>query len=144
MRISTRSLKILSIATFFSVAAGYASWAQNTASPATDWGGNYTFSSTAEKNLRLLQADLIEKREHGYYESIGRNTINQTITNNTTNNIGQNTNAIGAVNNSTTNIDVNGSNNNIDISNVADSTGCQDGSVNIGEGASNIGSSGCP
>lgn len=116
-------------------------WAQNVVSPAVDWNGNYTFTSTTDRNLRLLQADMIEKKEQGYYESLGK--ITQNINNTTITKIGQNTNAIGAVNNSTNNINLNGNNNNIDISNLADSTGCQDGSINIGEGTTSIGSSGC-
>ncbi|WP_188720936.1 hypothetical protein [Nitratireductor aestuarii] len=131
------------IACLFFLTGSTGVWAQNVVSPAVDWNGNYTFTSTADRNLRLLQADLIEKKEQGYYESLGKTSITQNVTNNTTTTIGQNTNAIGAVNNSTNNINLNGNNNNIDISNLADSTGCQDGSVNIGEGTSAIGSSGC-
>jgi len=121
------------------------SYSQNTMSPATDWTGNYSFSSTADRNLRLLQADIIEKKEQGYYESLGKTTINQSVTNNTTSTttIGQNTNAIGSVNNTTTTIDLNGNNNAIDISSASTSNGCQDGSVNIGESAASIGASGC-
>lgn len=123
----------------------FESSAQNTISPATDWNGNYNFSSTADRTLRMLQADMIEKREQGYYESLGKTTVNQTITNNTTNTteIGQNTNAIGSVNNTTTNIDLSGDNNNIDISSTSTSNGCQDGSVNIGQSGSNSSASGC-
>lgn len=117
--------------------------AQSTMSPATDWTGNYSFSSTADRNLRLLQADMIEKREKGYYESLGKTTINQTVTNNSITKIGQNTNAIGSVNNTTTNIDLSGNNNSIDISSSSNSNGCQDGSVNIGHSGTTSATSGC-
>jgi len=143
LRIFTSYLAHLCIVCLYFLAGSTSAGAQNVASPAVDWSGNYTFSSTADRNIRLLQADLIEKKEHGYYESLGKNIINQRITNNTTTTIGQNTNAVGAINNSTNNINLNGNENYIDISNIADSTGCQDGSVNIGEGTSSIGSSGC-
>lgn len=129
-------------ATLFSATV---SFAQNTMSPATDWTGNYSFSSSTDRNLRLLQADMIEKREQGYYESLGKTTLNQTITNHTTtnNNIGQNTNAIGSVNNTTTNIDLTGNNNSINIDSNSTSNGCQDGSVNIGETGTMSSTSGC-
>ncbi|WP_416356048.1 hypothetical protein ACLNGM_18395 [Aureimonas phyllosphaerae] len=116
--------------------------AQSTASPASDWNGNYSFNSTAEKNLRLLQTDILRKNEEGYYESLGKTQITsfnnvqygdriERQTNDTKNEIGQQTTAIGAVNNSTNNTNVSGKNINVVNSNEAKSTGCQDGSVSI-------------
>ncbi|WP_062012308.1 hypothetical protein [Aureimonas sp. AU4] len=118
-------------------------WAQSTVSPQSDWNGNYGFSSTAEKNLRLLQTDVLRKNEEGYYESLGKTQITSfnnvhygdqigTQTNNEKNEIGQQTTAIGAVNNSTNNIDISGRGNiNVATSNEAQSRGCQDGRVSI-------------
>lgn len=128
--------------------------AQNVSLPSNDWNGSWGFSSVAEQQLRLLQADIIEKKEEGYYESLGDQTI--TITNNydmsqgrmevtasggaqldisnrtgTNSKIGQNTNVIGAINESETNIDVEGSGNNVEASNRALSEGCQEGSIAI-------------
>ena len=119
------------------------SLAQSTVSPQSDWNGNYGFSSTADRNLRLLQADVLRKNEEGYYESLGKtqitsfNTVHNgdnihSQTNSETNEIGQQTTAIGAVNTSTNNIDISGRGNiSVGTSNEALSTGCQDGRVSI-------------
>lgn len=128
--------------------------AQNVSLPSNDWNSSWGFSSTSEQSLRLLQADLIEKQEEGYYESLGDQTFY--VTNNVTNNndfsqgrmeihasegaeldisnrtgeeIGQNTNVIGAINESSTTIEVPGAGNNVTAINEALSTGCQEGSI---------------
>lgn len=118
-------------------------FAQSTVSPASDWNGNYGFNSTSEKNLRLLQSDILRKNEEGYYESLGKTQITSfnnvhygdniaTQTNKTINDIEQQTTAIGAVNNSTNNIDISGKGNiNVSTNNEATSRGCQDGHVSI-------------
>lgn len=119
--------------------------AQSTVSPSADWNGSYGFSSASERNVRLLQADIIKKGEVGYYEGLANQTYHVTnnVTNKTINEIGQQTTTIGAVNNSTNNIDIRNSSN-IDISNhnSSTSTGCQNGSITIDstpvEGASTV------
>ncbi|WP_185983153.1 hypothetical protein [Aureimonas mangrovi] len=134
-------MRLLKLATAVAAAlscAWTAASAQSTVSPSSDWNGNYGFSSTADRNLRLLQSDLIKKAEEGYYESLGRQTYNVTTNNNVTNNssstteIGQQTTTIGAMNNTTNTIDVRDSTN-IDIStdSNATSTGCQNGAITI-------------
>lgn len=117
--------------------------AQSTVSPSSDWNGNFSFSSTADRNLRLLRSDLIKKEESGYYESLGKTQITstnhiqygdriETQTNSETNEIGQQTTAIGAVNTSTNNIDISGRGNiSVATDNQAVSSGCQDGRVSI-------------
>lgn len=140
----SRSLRNIFAAGLAIVAgAPYNAGAQSTVSPASDWNGNYGFSSTADKNLRLLQSDILKKSEEGYYESIGKTQLTsfnniqygddiETQTNKTVNEIGQQTTAIGAVNNSTNNIDISGKGNiNVSTSNEATSRGCQDGRVSI-------------
>ncbi|MET0258559.1 MAG: hypothetical protein ABW179_08250 [Methylobacterium sp.] len=125
------------------VASSGQSSAQSTVSPASDWNGNYGFTSTGDKNLRLLQSDVLRKNEEGYYESLAKTQITSnniihygdaigTQTNKTVNDIEQQTTAIGAVNNSTNNIDISGRGNiNVATSNEAQSRGCQDGHVSI-------------
>jgi hypothetical protein len=128
----------------------------NQVNPGTNWGSSWGFSTSQEETLRLLQADTIKKAEEGYYDTVGQTpnvTVNTTnnydqrsgvvevtagegstidVVNHTGDDIGQNTNVIGAINNSSTTIDIQGSNNTVTAVNSADSTGCQDGSVNIG------------
>ncbi|MBB3998952.1 hypothetical protein GGR04_002807 [Aureimonas pseudogalii] len=140
-RVRRTGTVLLSIASM--LGASVPSLAQNTVSPASDWNGNYGFSSTADKNLRLLQTDVLRKNEEGYYESLGKTQITSnniihygdeigTQTNKTVNDIEQQTTAIGAVNNSTNNIDISGRGNiNVATSNEATSRGCQDGHVSI-------------
>lgn len=131
--------------------------AQNRTLASDDWSSSWGFSSTSQENLRLLQADLIKKAEEGYYDSLGPAPIHITnnydnrsgvvevtagdgatidVENHTGDEIGQNTNVIGAINNSTTTIDIDGSNNQVTATNAAVSTGCLDGSVNIGTSSS--------
>jgi hypothetical protein len=136
--------------------SGGASAQQNTSLPSGDWNGSWGFSSPSAQQFRMLQADIIEKKEAGYYEALGQNLFN--VTNNNTvihdnrqgsfdeitagdgsqidisthvgDEIGQNTNVIGAINNSQTNIEIEGSNNKVTAINAADNKGCQDGSIN--------------
>jgi hypothetical protein len=117
-------------------------FSQSSVSPAADWNGNYGFSSASDRNLRLLQADMIKKGETDYYDGLGKTNYN-VITNNSvsttnnvdnrsTSNIGQQTTAIGSVNSSTTNIDVRDSTNiAVDTSSTSQSDGCQDASVHL-------------
>lgn len=62
-------------------------------------------SSSARSNENLVQANLIELKESDYYSGLGRTTIYSTSTT-----------SIGTVNTPTNNINVEGSDNNIDIS----------------------------
>ena len=150
MRITFASAVLASVLLAVPVAA------QNNSFPSNDWNSSWGFSSTAERSLRLLQADLIEKGEGDYYDQVGTsyNTIYQNIQNDnsqgqmrveasdgatidvhnhTGDDIGQsnNTNVIGAINQSETTIDIEGTDNIISAINGADSTGCQDGGISI-------------
>lgn len=145
-------MRTILIAAALMACAGTAG-AQNRTLPSDDWSSSWGFSSPSQENLKLLQADLIKKAEEGYYDDLGpspifitNNNDNRTgvvevtagdgatidVDNHTGDEIGQNTNVIGAVNNSTTTIDVSGNNNTVTATNGADSEGCQDGSINIG------------
>lgn len=143
-----------------------AAFAQNTSEPSTDWNSNWNFSSTGSKSLRLIQADLIAKMEEGYYDSFGK--VDAIVTNNvyydnSTGNvevsaaegstvtidaqvgdeIGQNTNVIGAINTSNTEIDVSGDGNTVTATNGAEATGCQSGNITIDSDSSPAGTSTC-
>ncbi len=128
--------------------------AQNRVNPSDNWNSSWGFTTPAEETLKLLQADTIKKAGEGYYDNIGTpsdvfityNTDNRSgvvevtagdnstidVTNHTGDEIGQNTNVIGAINNSTTTIDVSGNGNTVTATSGANSVGCQDGSINIG------------
>jgi hypothetical protein len=63
-------------------------------SPSRDWSGSYNFPSNGSSTFRLLQADLIEKKDGGYYDSFGPASLSVFSTN-----------TVGTLNNYTTNID---------------------------------------
>lgn len=124
--------------------------AQSTLSPSGDWNGNYGFSTSADKNLRLLRSDLIRRSDEVYYESLGKQTYNVTnhVTNNSTSSteIGEQTTTttIGAVNNATNDIDISNSDNiGLGLENSSNSTGCQNGSISIDSRPGNPGDAIC-
>jgi hypothetical protein len=122
-----------------------------------DWSNSWSSTSSTDRVVKLQQADIIRKGESGYYKNLGKNITNNTNTVynqndtrqgtfNDVNNegdgdvsivsrhgddIGQNTNVIGAVNNSSNTISIDGKGNTINASNAATSTGCQDGTISI-------------
>lgn len=118
--------------------------AQTVSSPGRDWSGGWGFSSPSDRSLRLQEAQAIYNAEN---PQDGPSTV---ITNNYDNRsnfidagggtigpidyhigdeIGQNTNSVGAMNTGSTTIEVAGDGNIVDAINSADSTGCIDGSV---------------
>lgn len=128
--------------------------------PSADWNANWGFPSAAQSNLRLLQAELIEKKQRDFYSEFGRTTVHsttvvhgdlnhdasQTIHNHlpdgyqgTIDQSTKTTTAVGAINNTT--IDISNSSN-IDISSSAGSQGCQDASINIAAGTAGDGLTG--
>ncbi|WP_168990449.1 hypothetical protein [Aureimonas flava] len=123
--------------------------AQATFNPQADWNGTYGFASTADRNLRLLQSDLIRKNEEGYYESLGKVTVNNNVINSnnnsgnssTVNDIGQQQTTIGVVSTATNNIDLTNSGGAIvDTRNLATTAGCVDSNISIDVGPT---ASGC-
>ena len=125
--------------------------AQN--NPSNDWNGSHQFRTLQQMQVRLLEAEMIERKRGDYYEEFGRtnatihyNThvegnVNNDNSRNITNNLPEGydgdfdqsertTTAVGAINNTTIDIS-NGSNINIDSR--ADSVGCQDGAIRIGQ-----------
>ena len=116
-----------------------------------DWNGSWAFRTSSSKQLHLLQADVIEKGEGDYYDNLGKTEYNihqdqrqgnfgdVTVESggqvdkvyHTGDDIGQNTNTIGAVNTSTNEIRIDGSGNVLDLANVADSNGCLNGAITV-------------
>lgn len=127
-----------------------AAWAQS--NPSNDWNGSHQFRTPQQMQIRLLEAEMIERKRSDYYDEFGRtnatfhyNTnvegdVNNDNSRNYTNNLPEGfngdfdqsertTTAVGAIN--TTTIDIsNGSN--IGIESGAHSVGCQDGAIRIG------------
>lgn len=163
---------ILAAAAF--VLIGHPALAQSTTmTPSSDWNGNWGFSSGADRTFRLLQADTIEKKDSGYYESLGRNVFNVTndVTNDVTNNVfnattydhrvgsfdtisggdgaqieAHSSTAVGSLNNSHTAISIEGEANSVTAINSSESTGCQDAGISVLteiEGGNSIGPSNC-
>jgi hypothetical protein len=146
-----------------------ASAQSTTVQPSSDWNGNWGFSSTADRTLRLLQADAIEKKDSGYYESFGPNVYN--VTNDVTNNVSTTTTfdhrvgsfdtisgeagaqiqahsstAVGSINNSHTAIAIDGEDNSVTAVNSSESVGCQDAGISVLteiQGGNSIGPSNC-
>ena len=96
----------------------------NAAGASNEWSDGYNFRSAQDRQVILLQADLIERMENDYYKNIGRTTINNTL-----NSISSTT--IGAINNVENNVDIVGDGNSVSNDTVASSDGDQNGSVLI-------------
>jgi hypothetical protein len=89
-------------------------------SPSKDWNGNYNFSGPGGNSSRLLQADLIERKDNGYYDSFGPGnlTVNNFLTN-----------TVGTLNSYTTTID--GEGNSVVNDSTAYNYGNLNGSINV-------------
>lgn len=81
-----------------------------------DWSGSYNFPSVARQQSGMTQADLIAKREAGYYDNIGKTTVYNISST-----------SIGAI--SQDEITINGDGNS--VSTVSSNTGGLDSSVNV-------------
>ena len=81
-----------------------------------DWNSSYGFAGTAKHQTNMSQADLIAKRESGYYDNLGKTSV-YNIT----------TNTIGTMNTMTSTVE--GNNNNITSDSL--SSGSMDASVKI-------------
>src|SRR5690554_2633281 len=132
----------------FLMITGGLAHAQN--NPSTDWNGSHQFRTPQQISVRLLEAEMIERKRSDYYDEFGRTNVNVTtnVNGNLTNDYSRNitnhfpdgfnapvdqsersTTAVGAINSTTIDIS-NGSN--INIESRADSVGCQDGGIRIG------------
>lgn len=140
-------VRILSVA---SIALGmpHGAHAQNIAAPGASWSSGWGFQSMSQRSLLIQQAQAIRSATtpqgpgtivynttnndyRSNYQDIttGASAVTDAITLQIADVIGQNTNAVGAMNTGTTNIDINGNNNSVTATNGADSAGCIDGSV---------------
>lgn len=148
-------LKRGAIIAVFSVMAsmtGTIAFSQNFSSGGNDWATGWAFQSPTDRSLAMQQAQAIRSAQgpagpgtvvnntsyntydnrSGYLDTGGDNAVYGDLDVHINGDqIGQNTNSIGAMNTGTTNIDVAGSNNIIDATNAADSNGCIDGSVTL-------------
>lgn len=138
-------IRTLTVAMGITVLLASAALAQNANHPSSDWNGNWGFSSPSQQQIRLLQAEMIAKREEDYYARAGQQVYH--VHNESTlhhyegpyfgegeygdihvgDEIGQNTNVIGAINNSNTTIDGDGNT----VIHEANNAGCLDGSIVI-------------
>jgi hypothetical protein len=88
--------------------------------PSRDWSGSYSFPQSSSSSLRLLQADLIEKKEGGYYDSFGPGSVNVWSYSTTT--------AGSIINNST---EITGDGNRVISDGTAYNSGNLNGSINF-------------
>lgn len=122
--------------------------AQNLAAPGASWSSGWGFQSMSQRSLLIQQAQAIRSAtttpgpstivyntttndNRSNYQDIntGATSTLEAISFQIADVIGQNTNAVGAMNTGTTNIEIAGSNNSVTATNGADSNGCIDGSV---------------
>ncbi|MEQ3748511.1 MAG: hypothetical protein ABNH26_03935 [Celeribacter sp.] len=116
------------------------------------WSGSYSHSTAVEKSYRLNVMDTQKKLEEGYYDNIGSTTTNyyydssvgavnvtadpgstvdmEVRTADGTGNTTTST-SIGASNTTNTEVNIDGSGNTVGVDSYADSTGCQDGSIQV-------------
>lgn len=115
--------------TMFFVAAALialpaASWAQS--QPSSDWNGNFQFRGGGDRANTLLQADLIERAEEGYFGQWSQTYYGTYYT----------TSNVGAITNTT----IEGDNN--DLNTVNSNCGDVSGSINLDGATSDNNSSG--
>ncbi|MCL1630060.1 hypothetical protein M3N55_15095 [Roseibaca sp. V10] len=119
--------------------------AQNVSGPGQSWSATWGFSSPSDRSLRLQAAQAIRNAERGSDPTTivnnyndNRSNYQEVVTESGTlgaidfqigDEIGQNTNAVGAMNTGSTEISITGDGNLVDAINSADSNGCVDGSV---------------
>ena len=68
----------------------------------SDWSTSYSFTSASRQQINMTQADMIAKRESGYYDGLGKNEVYNIATTSvgtmttTTNTINGNSNNVAA------------------------------------------------
>lgn len=90
--------------------------------PSVGWSNSYSFPGVSRHQTNMNQADMIEKKETGYYDNLGRNTTYNTVNN-------FNTNTIGSMTEAT--VTITGDDNT--VSTFSTNTGGQDGSISVQE-----------
>lgn len=122
--------------------------AQNMTGVGQTWSGTWGFETASDRSIALQRAQMIKTAEQGadattvnHYETYNDNRSNYIDSNNSStgnvtaeihngDEIGTNTNAVGAMNTGSTTITLSGDGNNVSSNNSADTSGCIDGSVN--------------
>ncbi|TPW26130.1 hypothetical protein [Pararhizobium mangrovi] len=131
-RAVSRRLRFLVATAVLTVGAATAH-AQSVSSAPMDWSGGYNFGGTNAMALKLNQAQIIEKKDSGYYADSAKNYYD--VTNDNSTNIKNQSNSTGSVNSSETNVDFGGDGNRFDNASTSYSNGCQDGSIDISSGS---------
>lgn len=90
--------------------------------PSVGWSNSYAFPGVSRHQTNMNQADMIEKKETGYYDNLGRNTTYNNVNN-------FNTNTIGSMTEAT--VTITGDSNT--VSTFSTNSGGQDGSISIQE-----------
>ncbi|NDP65034.1 hypothetical protein [Polaromonas sp.] len=88
-------------------------WADSSGS---DWSTSYGFAGAAKHQTNMTQADLIAKRESGYYDGLGKTNVNNI-----------NSNTIGTM--TTMNTTISGNSNNVAADSL--SSGSMDASIQL-------------
>lgn len=152
--IKSRNIKniAVAIASIFAIHAAdgcfHTVHADNFSSAGQRWSGSWSIPSFNERAVLLQQAQLIKQAEQaaapttvinnltdnrsGYIETNAIDGSTISGASHIGEEIGQNTNSIGAMNTGNTSIDINGSGNSVNAVNSADSKGCVDGSIATG------------
>mgnify|MGYP007022321608 CR=1 FL=1 len=147
-----KTLWIVLLLPTVSIGQGYSSSGSN-------WSGGWGFQSSTSNSVMVQRAQAIWNMENYQKPQAAQTTVNTDTQYFVTNDnrsayqefitgegdlgdvdinfngdeIGQNTNSIGAMNTGETNIEVNGSDNSITALNEADSDGCVDGHIDLAE-----------
>lgn len=79
------------------IAMSLTAWAHGQ-SPSVNWNGVHAFSSASSTQQKLTQADMIAKREAGYYDNVGKTVVNNYVfSSNTVGSITENTTTVSIV-----------------------------------------------
>ena len=108
-----RMFKTIFLYCVMAVVQSGAAWAD---SGGSDWSTSYGFPGTAKHQTNMSQADLIAKREAGYYDGLGKNTVNNI-----------NSNTVGTM--TTMNNTITGNSNNVAADSL--SSGSMDASIQL-------------
>lgn len=122
--------------------------AQNWSSGARDWQGSWGFSSQSQQSLDLSRSRLIEEQRadafgpsatfitndnrSNYLEQSGTFSGPVDAENRVGDDIGRNTNVVGAMNTGENKVEIYGDDNRVDAYVSSDNAGCLDGSINEG------------
>jgi hypothetical protein len=89
-----------------------------------DWNGSYSFPSSASNRQvqNMQQADLIAKKDAGYYDGLGKTTVYSTQIS---------TYTVGSLDSSTNTVNLDGANNTVSLTSASSNTGDLNGAVRL-------------